>query len=134
MRGKQFIRAIGLAVAGFVAAAGGAHAQLLLQAVEKEGTMDKMAERAIAAVFAGRGPHVTARAFLWASLGGRFVLEPPQDALKLGYLFATAEALLRDARYPAKPRPAKPISIIAQVGGSGTAPAAVENEPNVCVS
>ena len=114
MRGKQFIRAIGLAVAGFVAGAGGAHAQvteaevgvnptveqrgncrsqlrgaarhdrgrtaglwdirgcrqlkrrrlmieglaLLLQAVEKEGMMDKMAERAIAAVFAGRGARV----------------------------------------------------------------------------
>jgi hypothetical protein len=32
----------------------------------------------------------------------------------------TVETALREARYPAKPRPAKPISIIAQVEGSGS--------------
>jgi hypothetical protein len=34
--------------------------------------------------------------------------------------YAARAALLREARYPAKPRPAKPRSIIAQVEGSGT--------------
>jgi hypothetical protein len=34
-------------------------------------------------------------------------------------LYAAAAALLRDARQPAKPKPAKPTSIIAQVDGSG---------------
>ena len=58
---------------------------------------------------------------------GRSEERPFHSLAEQGYAEAKAE---RRAQKPAKPSHAKPASIIAQVGGSGTAPAAV-NVPNI---
>jgi hypothetical protein len=54
---------------------------------------------------------------------------PPRRRPALFLTYAAWVAVFRDPRQPAKPRPANPTSIIAQVEGSGTAPPMARSKP-----
>jgi hypothetical protein len=73
-------------------------------------TIGRPFERPMVGIVRQRQAHPAVALCVWVTWGGR-----------LAALTFQATAALRDARYRAKPPPAKPRSIIAQVEGSGAA-------------